>query len=215
MGRQSAFCIMTGVFAAVLLFLVVPGCAPTGPVLLDGVAYQAPEGTKPAGRKTVVAVAPFQDQRGKTASVIGKRTIPDTVENDLVVQGTAADLIAASFKDALRSRGIPVKDAPAGAEASGAAVPAADLVLSGEIKTFWVDVRSQALKAETKATVQLRAVLAEGPERKVFRTVTLNSAIERQDVAFSFETVKDALSEALTGAVNQLLADEEFKKRIN
>jgi len=62
--------------------------------------------------------------------------------------------------------------------------------------------------------VQLRAVLAEGPERKVFRTVNLNSVIERQDVAFSFETVKDALSDALTGAVNQLLADDEFKKRI-
>jgi hypothetical protein len=33
-------------------------------------------------------------------------------------------------------------------------------------------------------------------------------------VAFSFDTVRDALSEALTGAINQLLADEEFKKRI-
>jgi ABC-type uncharacterized transport system auxiliary subunit len=101
-----------------------------------------------------------------------------------------------------------VKDVPAG-PATGA-----DLVVSGEIRTFWVDVRSQPLNVRTKANVQLRAVLEEGPERKVFRTVNLNSAIDRQDMAFSFDTVQNALSEALTGAVNQLLSDEEFKKRI-
>jgi len=147
MGRQSASCIVTAAFAALLLFTVVPGCAQKGPVLLDGVAYRAPEGTKPASMQTVVAVAPFQDQRGTTASVVGKRTIPDYVENDLVVQGTAADLIAAAFKEALRSRGIPVKDAPAGSGTSAGSAPTADLVVSGEIKTFWVDARSQTLNA--------------------------------------------------------------------
>jgi len=214
MGRRAASCIVTTACAVVLLFAVISGCAQKGPVLLDGIAYRAPEGTTPGSMQTVVAVAPFQDQRGKTASVIGKRTIPEYVENDLVVQGTAADLVAAAIRDALKSRGIPVKDAPAGSGTSAGSAPTADLVVSGEIKTFWVDARSQTLNAETKATVQLRAVLAEGPERKVFRTVNLNSVIERQDVAFSFETVKDALSDALTGAVNQLLADDEFKKRI-
>jgi predicted small lipoprotein YifL len=207
MGRTTESCLLTTAFAVVLLFTGISGCAQKGPLLLDGIAYQAPEGAKPAGLRTTVAVEPFQDHRGAAASVVGKRTIRDYVENDLVVQGSAAGLVAGALGDALRSRGVTVQERPGGA-------PVADLVVSGEIKTFWVDVLSQTLNVQTKAAVQLRAVLAEGPDRKVFRTITLNSAIAREDVAFSFDTVRDALSEALTGAINQLLADEEFKKRI-
>jgi uncharacterized lipoprotein YajG len=192
------------------LLLLLAACAKPGPVLLQNIVYQAPApaGTAQGKGRTVVGVGAFKDMRDTGPSAVGNRTIRDDIENELVVQGNAADLIAAALRDALRARGIQVKDVPAG-PATGA-----DLVVSGEIRTFWVDVRSQPLNVRTKANVQLRAVLEEGPERKVFRTVNLNSAIDRQDMAFSFDTVQNALSEALTGAVNQLLTDEEFKKRI-
>jgi hypothetical protein len=191
------------------LVVLLAACAQPGPVLLQNIVYHAPAGADQGRGKTVVGVSVFTDARSTPPSVVGKRTIRDSIENDLVVQGSAADLVAAAIREALKSRGIPVKDVPAGTAAAGT-----DLVVSGEIKTLWVDARSQPLNVQTKANVQLRAVLEEGPERKVFRTVNLNSVIDRQDVAFSFNTVQDALSEALTGAVNQLLTDEEFKKRI-
>jgi hypothetical protein len=44
--------------------------------------------------------------------------------------------------------------------------------------------------------------------------VNLNSALEREDVVYSIYTVQATLSEALTSAMNQLLADEEVKKRL-
>jgi predicted small lipoprotein YifL len=207
MGRTAGSCRVTTALAVVLLFTGIAGCAQKGPLLLDGIAYRAPEDARPAVLRTTVAVVPFQDQRGAAVAVVGKRTIRDYVENDLVVQGSAADLVAAALRDALRSRGVIVADRTGGA-------PDADLVISGEIRTLWVDVLSQTLNVQTKAAVQLRAVVAEGPDRKVFRTITLNSSLAREDVAFSFDMVRDALSEALTGAINQLLADEEFKKRI-
>jgi hypothetical protein len=67
---------------------------------------------------------------------------------------------------------------------------------------------------KTKATVQLRVSVADTSGAAPARTVNLSSALEREDVVFSYATVQDTLSEALTSALNQLLADEEVKKRL-
>jgi hypothetical protein len=191
------------------------GCAQKGPVLLDNIRYQAPEGLAAGAPKLIVGVSPFKDDRGKTFSVIGKRTIPDYMENDLVVQGTVADLVTAGLKDALKARGIMVKDAPAwDMNAESIKSSGIDILIGGEIKTLWVEAVSQPLNAKVNAVVQLRVSAADAAEKKIIRTLVLNSKLERKDVAFSFELVEDAVSEALSSALNQLLNDEEFKKKI-
>lgn len=201
--------------SAVLLAAFLSGCAQKGPVLLDNIRYQAPEGLATAAPKLIVGVSPFKDDRGKTFSVIGKRTIPDYMENDLVVQGTVADLVTAGLKDALKARGIMVKDAPAwDMNAESIKSGGIDILIGGEIKTLWVEAVSQPLNAKVNAVVQLRVSAAEAAEKKIIRTLVLNSKLERKDVAFSFELVEDAVSEALSSALNQLLNDEEFKKKI-
>jgi len=201
------------VLAGALLSL--SACAQKGPVLLEGVKYQVPEGTVTGTANVVVGVSPFKDERGKTTSILGKRTISDSVENDLVVQGTVADLATAALKDALKARGITVKDAPAWhLSAETIKADGMNILIGGEIKTLWVDVVSQPLNVKTSAAVQLRVFAADGAEKKIFRTLVLNSKMERQDVAFSFDTTADALSEALSSALNQLLKDDEFKKKI-
>lgn len=201
--------------SAVLLAAFLSGCAQKGPVLLDNIRYQAPEGLAAGGPKLIVGVSPFKDDRGKTFSVIGKRTIPDYMENDLVVQGTVADLVTAGLKDALKARGIMVKDAPAwDMNAESIKSSGIDILIGGEIKTLWVEAVSQPLNAKVNAVVQLRVSAADAVEKKIIRTLVLNSKLERKDVAFSFELVEDAVSEALSSALNQLLNDEEFKKKI-
>ncbi len=201
--------------SAVLLAAFLSGCAQKGPVLLDNIRYQAPEGLAAGAPKLIVGVSPFKDDRGKTFSVIGKRTIPDYMENDLVVQGTVADLVTAGLKDALKARGIMVKDAPAwDMNAESIKSGGIDILIGGEIKTLWVEAVSQPLNAKVNAVVQLRVSAAEAVEKKIIRTLVLNSKLERKDVAFSFELVEDAVSEALSSALNQLLNDEEFKKKI-
>ncbi|HET6364185.1 MAG TPA: hypothetical protein VFG02_03980 [Nitrospirota bacterium] len=201
--------------SAVLLAAFLSGCAQKGPVLLDNIRYQAPEGLAAGAPKLIVGVSPFKDDRGKTFSVIGKRTIPDYMENDLVVQGTVADLVTAGLKDALKARGIMVKDAPAwDMNAESIKSGGIDILIGGEIKTLWVEAVSQPLNAKVNAVVQLRVSAAEAAEKKIIRTLVLNSKLERKDVAFSFELVEDAVSEALSSALNQLLNDEEFKKKI-
>jgi hypothetical protein len=200
---------------AVVLAVVLAGCAQSGPVLLQDIVYQAPTGTAPERAKVVVSVSPFKDVRGGSTSVLGKRIISDDIQNDLVVQGTVADLVTAALKDALRSRSITVKDGPAW-DLSGTPPRAAgsDLIIGGEVKVLWVDCQSRPVNVKTKATVQLRVAVAEVSGAAPVRTVNLNSALEREDVVFSFSTVQETLSEALTSAVNQLLADEEVKKRL-
>jgi hypothetical protein len=89
-----------------------------------------------------------------------------------------------------------------------------DLIIGGEVKVLWVDCQSKFGNVKTKATVQLRVAVAEASGAVPIRTVNLNSALEREDVVFSFSTVQETLSEALTSALNQLLADEEVKKRL-
>jgi hypothetical protein len=70
------------------------------------------------------------------------------------------------------------------------------------------------LNVQTKATVQLRVAVAVAAEGKVLRTLNLNSALSREDIAFSFDTVERTLSEALSAALDQLLTDEIIRERL-
>jgi uncharacterized lipoprotein YajG len=198
-----------------VMMLLFTGCAEKGPVLLGNIKYQAPEKTVAGATRTVVGVSPFKDLRGATTSVLGKRTIRNYLENDLVVQGTVADLVTAAFKDALRSRGIAVKDAPAwDLKTETIAGDGFDILIGGEIKTLWVEVTSEPLKVQERAEVQLRVAAAGTPGRTIFKTLNMNSKLERQDLAFSFDAVEGMLSEALSSAIDQLLKDDEFTSRI-
>jgi predicted small lipoprotein YifL len=199
-----------------VMMLLLTGCAEKGPVLLGNIKYQAPEKTVAGSPKTIVGVSPFKDLRGAAASVLGKRTIRNYVENDLVVQGTVADLVTAAFKDALRSRGFAVKDAPAwDMKTETIAGDGFNVLIGGEIKALWVEVTSQPLNVQERAEVQLRVSAADTSNKTIFKTLNMNSKLERQDLAFSFETVEGMLSEALSSAIDQLLKDDEFKKKIH
>jgi predicted small lipoprotein YifL len=199
-----------------VMMLLLTGCAEKGPVLLGNIKYPAPEKTVAGSPKTIVGVSPFKDLRGAAASVLGKRTIRNYVENDLVVQGTVADLVTAAFKDALRSRGFAVKDAPAwDMKTETIAGDGFNVLIGGEIKALWVEVTSQPLNVQERAEVQLRVSAADTSDKTIFKTLNMNSKLERQDLAFSFETVEGMLSEALSSAIDQLLKDDEFKKKIH
>jgi predicted small lipoprotein YifL len=200
----------------VVMVLLFAGCAEKGPVLLGNIKYQAPEKTVAGAPKTIVGVSPFKDVRGVTASVLGKRTIRNYIENDLVVQGTVADLVTAAFKDALRSRGIAVKDAPAwDMKTETITGDGFDVLIGGEIKTLWVEVTSQPLNVQERSEVQLRVSAADSSDKTIFKTLNMNSKLERQDLAFSFDAVEGMLSETLSKAIDQLLKDDEFKKKIH
>ncbi len=197
----------------VSLMAFLPGCVHKGPILMDFM-YQAPKTPVEETGRITAGVSPFRDARGKTDSVVGRRfNAADDVVNDLVVQGTAAEKVAGALKSALRARGVSVRSAP-GWDLTEAGMPGdgTKLLISGEIKTLWVEVLSAFANTKVNAKVELRIVVADRDNKKIIRTLNVSSAIERQAVAYSTGLVQNTLSEALTTALNQLFNDDEVKK---
>jgi predicted small lipoprotein YifL len=200
-----------------LLFMTLAGCVTQkGPLLMGDVRYLTPEGMVAATPKVVVGVSPFKDERGKPASVLGvKKSTQSSLETELVVQGTGADKVTAIFKDALKARGFSVKDVAAwDMTAEGIKAEGVDVLMSGEIKSLWVETVTSILSVDLKADAQLRVVAADVPDKKILSATTVNSSLERKNIAFSFEYVQQNLSEVLSAAINQVFDDEGIKKKL-
>lgn len=194
------------------MLLFISGCAEKGPILLD-IGYQAPEAKAERTTKIVAGVSTFKDLRDTKASVLGKRTIPSGEENDLVVQGTVAEVATSALKKALTSRGMSVKDAgPWDLSKEGMKAEGAAILFGGEIKTLWLESKAVSLKTHLKASVQIKVVAGDVAEKKIIRMIDVNSNVE-QDVLYSRDRLEEVLSEALTSAIDQIFKDEELEKR--
>ena len=200
---------------AFLLAALLAGCAPKGPILMD-FNYQPPKSAAATAATVAVAVSPFKDERAKSDSVVGKQFNElNELEHDLVVQGTVSTKVTTALKNALAARQIAAKDAPAwDLTEAGIAAPGADLQVGGEIKSLWVDAASQFANTTSKADVQLRIVVADVAQKKIIRIVNVDSKIERKNFADTQAFIERSLSEALTGAIDQIFADEELKNRL-
>ncbi len=200
-----------------LLLMTLAGCTTQkGPQLMSDVQYLSPEGMVAATPKVVVGVSPFKDVRGKPASVLGiKKSTSSSIEIDLVIQGTGAELVTARLKDALKARGFSVKDVAAwDMTAEGIKAEGVDVLMSGEIKSLWVETVTSILSVDLKADAQLRVVVADVPDKKILRATTVNNSLDRKNIAFSFEYVQQTLSEVLSAAINQVFDDEEVKNKL-
>lgn len=197
--------------------LALSGCSTQkGPFLMADIEYFPPEGLVAAKPKVVVGVSPFKDVRGKPGPVLGvKKSTSNSIENDLVIQGAGADMVTERFKDALRARGFSVKDV-AGWDmtAEGIKAEGVDVLMSGEVKSLWVESVTGIIKVVLKTDVQLRILLADVPEKKMLRTITVSSSLDRKNIAFSFEYLQETISDTLSAAINQIFDDEEIKKKL-
>lgn len=218
MRSKSTPSLLSFVFCVrlLLLILLLSGCAGKGPILIEGVTYQAPGGVPAGVGHITVAVSSFHDLRDRKPEVIGQRQIRDSISNDLVVSGTVADAVAQTIRKALSIRGIQSRTAP-GWELTESTIKTegVDILVGGEIRALWIDVVSRPFKVTYKAVVKLRVSAADVREKKILRTLNLNSTLEQEVVSYSDYTVQDMLSEALSSAVDQLLNDDELKKKIH
>ncbi len=213
-GVQTRFCRQAGfIVTAMLALLFVAACAEKGPVLLT-IGYQAPAEKAGTVSKISVGVSPFRDGRGEPASVLGKRTIPSGMQNDFVVQSTVAETATVFLKEAFTARGIAVKDiAGWDLTAEGMNASGADLLLGGEIKTLWLESKPSSMQTHLKASVQIKITVGDRLEKKIIRTIDVNSKID-QEILYSRERLEAALAEALSSAVDQIFQDDELKKRL-
>jgi uncharacterized lipoprotein YajG len=199
--------------SALIMALVLAGCAEKGPILLT-VGYQPPETKAVASKKVAVAVSLVKDTRNVGEAVLGTRTIPDGMRNDFIVQGTVATLVTAALKDALKARGLDVKEAPAwDLTAEGMKAEGAELLFGGEIKTLRLDSTAATFNTKLSASVQIMVVVGDVVEKKIIRTLDVKSKLE-QEILYSEEKLQEALSEALSSALDQIFQDDVLKSKL-
>jgi hypothetical protein len=198
-----------------LALAVLSGCASRGPILVD-FRYEPAAGFTPEETpRVIVAIAPFKDERGKTGSVAGRRfnSANDEV-NDLVVQGTVSDKVTEAFKAALRLRDISINETATWDQTEEGIPAVGTLVLSGQIKTLWVESVSAFANTTVSAKVEIRVVAADPVQKKIVRALTVTSSIERPNVVYSTAFTQETMAEALTAAINKVFTDEELMKRL-
>ncbi len=198
----------------VSVLLLLAGCAEKGPIFLD-IAYRPPAGTDLGSPAVTIGVSRLRDARGLAPSVLGKRTVASGLENDLITKGTVADLVTARLKDAVKAHGMAVKEvAPWDMTLEGMPAGGYDLLLGGEIESFWLDSVSVPFKTNVKTSVRLKIVVGEAAEKKIIRVIDVNSKIE-EDVLYSLEELNNMLSEALSSALEQIFKDDVLRKKIH
>jgi uncharacterized lipoprotein YajG len=195
-----------------VLSVFLSACAEKGPVLLT-IDYQAPAEKASIVATVSVGVSPFRDDRGEPASVLGKRTIPSGMQSDFVVRGTVAETATAILKKAFAARGVAVKDIGWDLTAEGTNAAGADILIGGAIKTLWLESKPSAMQTHMKASVQINVTIGDRLEKKIIRTIDVNSKID-QEILYSQDRLEAALSEALSSAMDQIFQDEELKKRL-
>jgi len=214
MGRKSEHAVSKFFVLAALMVLVgMTGCAEKGPILL-AITYQAPTDKTVLSKNAAVAVSPFIDSRVVNGSVLGRRTVSNGMENDLVTQGSVADLVTSKLKTALQARGAAVKNSGDwNLTAEGMPSNGARIVISGEIKSFWIDSVSVPFKTTMKTNVQLKVVVGDTTEKKILRILDVNSKVE-QEVLYSEEKLNSVMSEALSAALDQIFKDDIVKQKL-
>ncbi len=210
---QKTHYIIGWMIASLMTVVLFAGCAEKGPILLS-VGYQPEEGKTAAAQNIVVGVSPFKDSRDAAPSLLGTRTVPSGMRNDLVVTGTVAGVVTAALKDALKARGLAVKDVPSwDLTAENIKAEGARLLFGGEIKTLRLDSKASSLSTSVTAVVQIKIFAGDVAEKKIIRTLDVQSRVD-QGILYSRDRLESVLSEALTSALNQIFQDDVLSKRL-
>jgi hypothetical protein len=198
---------------ALFLFLFVAGCAEKGPILL-AITYQPPAKKTEYAPSVTVGVSPFKDLRDVSPSFIGKRTVSSGLQNDLVIRGTVSESVTSILEDALKARGMAVKESgPWNLSEEGIPQDGARIVIGGEIKAFRIDSTSIPFKTTMKTAVQMKIYVGDPAEKKIIRVLDVDSKVE-QETLYSREKLSALLSEALSSALDQIFQDDVIRKKL-
>ena len=189
---------------ATMLALVVAGCGGPGqtiPLSVNMDAVPAPEKMTAPLR---VAVVPFEDVRSDKAKV-GRyqHYVESTVDTLVPASGSAADQVTNFVLEYLKRAGFQVtRVQPGQAVASGSA----DVVLSGQIESYWSEAVTRFARTELAARNRLVLKAINVGDGSTVRT-TVEGEGTRTVVFFDLEDLEKLHSEALGQTLARFLAD--------
>ena len=188
--------------AAAVLVLAVVGCGGPG----ETIKLSASVDTVPAPEKVQnalrVAVAPFEDVRVDKASIGRYQHYVETRVDTLVpAQGAASEQVTEFVSEYLKRAGFQVTRVQ-----SGAAAGSADVVLTGQIESYWNEAVGRFFRTELLSKNRLVIRASNSSDSSTVRTSVAGDATTKV-FCFCLTDLEKLNSEALGESVRRFLGD--------
>ncbi len=197
---------MLAVAAALVLALV--GCAGPGEVLKFSASADAVPAPEKAQHALRVAVVPFEDLRADKGTIGRYQHYVETRVDQLVPEpGSAAEQVTAFVADYLKRAGFQVTRVP-----SGAAAGSADVVLTGQIESYWNEAQGRFFRTELTSGNRLVIRASNASDSSTVRTSVAGDATTKV-VCFCLTDLEKLNSEALAQSLSRFLGDVTVSDR--
>ena len=189
---------------ATMLALVVGGCGGLGQTIPLAVNLDAAPAPAKVTAPLRVAVIPFEDVRSdKTKVGRYQHYVESTVDTLVPAGGSAADQVTNFVLEYLKRAGFQVtRLEPGQAVAPGST----DVVLSGQIESYWSEAVTRFARTELAAKNRLVLKAANVGDGSIVRTTVVGEGTKTV-VFFDLEDLEKLNSEALGQTLSRFLAD--------
>ncbi len=193
---------------ATVLVLALAGCGGPGETLkfsASSAAVQAPEKATAALR---VAVVPFEDLRAEKGTIGRHQHYVETRVDQLVPdQGSAAEQVTAFTADYLTRAGFQVTRVP-----SASAAGSADVVLTGQIESYWNEAVGRFFRSELMSRNRLVIRASNASDGSTVRTSVAGDAT-RKVFCFCLTDLEELNNEALAQSLGTFLGSVTVSDR--
>ncbi len=193
---------------AAVLVLALVGCAGPGEILKFSASADAVPAPAKAQHALRVAVVPFEDLRADKGTIGRYQHYVETRVDQLVPEpGSAAEQVTAFVADYLKRAGFQVTRVP-----SGAAAGSADVVLTGQIESYWNEAKGRFFRTELTSGNRLVIRASNASDSSTVRTSVAGDATTKV-VCFCLTDLEKLNSEALAQSLSRFLGDVTVSDR--
>jgi hypothetical protein len=190
--------------AAAVLVLAVVGCGGPGETIKFSASVDAVPAPEKVQQALRVAVVPFEDVRADKASIGRYQHYVETRVDRLVpAQGTASEQVTEFVADYLKRAGFQVTRAQSG---EAVAQGAADVVLTGQIESYWSEAVSRFSRTELMSKNRLVVKVSNTGDNSTVRT-SVEGGGTTTAVSFHLADLERLNSEALGESLARFLRD--------
>ena len=186
-----------------LVMVALVGCGGPGqtiPISPDIKAAQDPPKVRSAPR---VAVVPFEDVRAdKTAIGRHQHYVETNVDRFVPLEGSASDQVTKFVVEYLKKAEIPVTLL----EGTQAPPDIADVIMTGEIESYWIEALTRFGRTELRSKNRLRIKLTNLSDGSTTQA-TVGGEATTKVVSFSHADLEKLTGEALGQSLARFLGD--------
>jgi hypothetical protein len=188
--------------AAVVLVLAVVGCGGPGETVKFSASVDAVPAPEKVQQALRVVVVPFEDVRADKASIGRYQHYVETRVDKLVpAQGTASEQVTEFVVEYLKRAGFQVARVQ-----SGAAAGSADVVLTGQIESYWNEAVGRFFRTELTSRNRLVIRVSNASDSSTVRTSVAGDATTKV-VCFCLTDLEKLNNEALGESLARFLRD--------